>query len=208
VNVRNIVETGPTNTITADIGFAPLPPGTPGMFQDTISWPSTTDLSVTGYNVYRNGVRIGQSSSLSFRDPGGHNFDSYQITAVDTGGDESDFSALVIANMAVGNGGGGGDRRCFIATAAYGSSWEPHVIELRDFRDRYLMTNAAGRTFVRFYYRYSPHLADFIGRHDSLRMLARSALTPVVYVIMYPGAFMLLLITAGMVMAGRRMRVK
>jgi hypothetical protein len=40
------------------------------------------------------------------------------------------------------------------------------------------------------------------------RMLARSALTPVVYVIMYPGVFMVLLMTAGMIVAGRRMRVK
>jgi hypothetical protein len=70
------------------------------------------------------------------------------------------------------------------------------------------MTNAAGRAFVRFYYRYSRPMADFIGRHDGLRILVRSALTPVVYGIMYPGAFMVLLMTAGMVMAGRRMRVK
>jgi hypothetical protein len=203
VNVRNILEIGPANAITADIGFAPLPPGTPGMFQDTISWPLTTDQSVTGYNVYRNGVRIGQSSSPSFRDPGAHNFDMYQITAVDTGGDESDFSGLVIANMAVGDGGGG-DQRCFIATAAYGSTWEPHVMELRDFRDRHLVTNAAGREFVRLYYRYSPTMANLISRHDSLRMLTRSALTPVVYAIMYPGAFMVLLLTAFLVMVGRR----
>ncbi len=207
VNVRNIVETAPANTITADIGFPPLPPGTPGMFQDTISWPSSTDQSVTGYNVYRNGFRIGQSSSPSFSDSGAHNFDAYQITAVDAVGDESDFSGTVVANMAVGDGGGG-DRRCFIATAAYGASWEPHVLALREFRDRHLMTNEAGRAFVRFYYRYSPPLADLIGRHDSLRILARSALTPVVYGIMYPGAFMVLLLAAGMVMAGRRMRVK
>jgi hypothetical protein len=207
VNVRNIVETGPTNTIAADIGFAPLPPGTPGMFQDIISWPSTTDQSVTAYNVYRNGVVIGQSSSLSFHDTGAHNFDAYQITAVDTGGDESDFSGMVVANMAVGDGGTG-DRRCFIATAAYGSSWEPHVVVLRDFRDRHLMTSAAGRAFVRFYYRNSPPVADFISRHDSLRILARSALTPVVYAIKYPVALIVLLMTAGMVMVGKRMRVK
>jgi hypothetical protein len=207
VNVRNIVETAPANTITADIGFAPLPPGTPGMFQETISWPSTTDQSITGYNVYRNGVRIGQSSSPSFRDSGAHNFDAYQITAVDTGGDESDFSGMVVANMAVANAGGG-DRRCFIATAAYGASWEPHVLALREFRDRRLMTNAAGRAIVWFYYRYSPPMADFIGRHDSLRILARAALTPVVYGIMYPGVFVVvLLIMAGMAMVGRE-RVK
>ncbi len=207
VNVRNIIETAPTNTITADIGFAPLPPGTPGMYGDTISWPSTTDQGITGYNVYRNRVRIGQSSSLSFRDPEARNGSEYQITAVDSGGDESDFSGLVVANMQAGDGSGG-DSRCFIATAAYGSSWEPHVMDLRVFRDRHLLTNNAGRAFVRFYYRHSPPLADLIGRHDSLRILARSALTPIVYAIMYPGAFMVLLLSAGMVLVGRRTRVK
>jgi len=194
VNVRNILETGPTptNTITADIGFVPLPPGTPGMFGDTISWPSTTDQSVIGYNVYRNAVQIGQSSSLSFRDPDARTGDGYQVTAIDADGDESDFSGMVIANIAVvDSGGGGGGSGCFIATAAYGSSWEPHVMALRDFRDRHLMTNAAGRAFVGFYYHYSPPLAEFIGRHDSLRILARSALTPVVYAVKYPFVFIL-----------------
>lgn len=79
---------------------------------------------------------------------------------------------------------------------------------LRDFRNRHLLTNAAGRAFVRFYYRYSPPLADFIGRHNSLRILTRSALTPIVYVVMYPGAFMVLLLAGGMFMAGRKVRVK
>jgi hypothetical protein len=36
--------------------------------------------------------------------------------------------------------------------------------------------------------------------HDSLRMLTRSALTPVVYAILYPGAFLVLLLNAGLVM--------
>jgi hypothetical protein len=46
----------------------------------------------------------------------------------------------------VSTGGGGGG--CFIATAAYGSLVEPHVKILRDFRDRFLKTNIAGKSFV------------------------------------------------------------
>jgi hypothetical protein len=78
----------------------------------------------------------------------------------------------------VSTGGGGGG--CFIATAAYGSLIEPHVKILRDFRDRFLITNTAGTYFVNLYYKYSPPLADFISKHDHLRMIVRMALFPLV----------------------------
>ena len=48
-----------------------------------------------------------------------------------------------------GGGSGGG---CFIATAAYGSYMEPHVMILRDFRDRLLLTNPVGKALVELYY--------------------------------------------------------
>jgi len=73
-----------------------------------------------------------------------------------------------------------GDGGCFIATAAFGSPLEPHVRTLREFRDRYLMTNRAGRVFVSFYYRHSPPMADIIASNVSLRFLARAVLVPVV----------------------------
>jgi hypothetical protein len=69
---------------------------------------------------------------------------------------------------------------CFIATAAYGSPFEKHVALLRAFRDRYLMTNAAGRSFVETYYRYSPPVADFISRHEWAKTMTRTALLPAV----------------------------
>ncbi|HAY39658.1 MAG TPA: hypothetical protein DCY53_10230, partial [Desulfobacteraceae bacterium] len=54
-------------------------------------------------------------------------------------------------NTPVSTGGGGGG--CFIATAAYGSLVEPNVKILRDFRDRFLTTNTAGKSLVNLYYK-------------------------------------------------------
>jgi uncharacterized repeat protein (TIGR01451 family) len=75
---------------------------------------------------------------------------------------------------------------CFIATAAYGSALEPHVVELRKFRDRYLRRSEFGRAFIGFYYRHSPPLARFIAAHPSARFATRMLLTPLVVSIADP----------------------
>lgn len=75
-------------------------------------------------------------------------------------------------------GGDGGN--CFIATAAYGSPMERHVKVLRDFRDRFLVTNPVGKAFVDIYYRYSPPVADFIADNEALKASIRYGLLPFV----------------------------
>ena len=84
---------------------------------------------------------------------------------------------------ATGESGGGG---CFIATAAYGSYLHPKVRLLREFRDRWLLTNRAGRWAVACYYRISPPLARIIARHGWMRSCCRAMLTPVVLAVEYP----------------------
>ena len=75
--------------------------------------------------------------------------------------------------------GGDGDV-CFIATAAFGSAVESHVKVLRAFRDTYLIPYTLGRIFVRTYYKYSPPLAQFISKHEILKIAVRIGLLPLI----------------------------
>jgi len=89
---------------------------------------------------------------------------------------------VFIAKIVITHRSGSGGASCFIATAAFGSPVEPHVKVLREFRDHTLLTNRVGRAFVDLYYTYSPPLADIIAKHDSLRMIVRWSLIPIVAV--------------------------
>lgn len=75
---------------------------------------------------------------------------------------------------------------CFIATAAYGSPLAPEVEALRLFRDKYLITNPAGRAFVGLYYRLSPPIARCVSERPALRPVVRAALKPVLFAIEHP----------------------
>ncbi len=68
---------------------------------------------------------------------------------------------------------------CFIAiaTAAYGSYLDPHVMALRYFWNHCLLTFGLGRWFVSEYYHYSPPVAAVIAANSTLRLLARIANT-------------------------------
>jgi hypothetical protein len=123
------------------------------------------------------------------------------------------FSGAWAASRIMGGGGGG----CFIATAAFGSPFETHVVILRQFRDAYLLHSRLGHAFVKCYYRYSPPIADFIAKHDSLMYTVRIGLMPLVgasYVLLHtsPGhkALIVILIlgglTAGVLIVIRRNR--
>jgi hypothetical protein len=77
------------------------------------------------------------------------------------------------------------NKGCFIATAAYGYYSAPQVQALRMFRDEYLETNAPGRAFVSWYYRYGPIGAEFINAHPWTKPLVRIALMPAVGVALF-----------------------
>ena len=70
------------------------------------------------------------------------------------------------------------DDTCFIATAAYGTILDRHVVLLREFRDSYLLPNSLGRKFVGVYYNLSPGIADIVSENSMLRGVVRIILWP------------------------------
>ena len=87
------------------------------------------------------------------------------------------------------------DWRCFIATAAWGSSRA--VADLRWWRDNFLLTNDWGRAFTAFYYRHSPPVAALIADHELLRALTRILLlVPLAFVLMFKHPLLALLCAA------------
>jgi hypothetical protein len=78
---------------------------------------------------------------------------------------------------AVGAAGGG---NCFIATAAFGSPLAGQVNILRQFRDKYLLSNVLGRKFVAWYYENGPVAASFIQNKPLAKAAVRAALYPLI----------------------------
>jgi hypothetical protein len=183
-----------------------------------LAWNPSPAPLVTGYRLY-----YGRSSGVYAVVVDAGNRTDYTVTGLDAGltyyftvtaytgtGDESTFSnetAYTIPGGAPapsGDSGGGGG--CFIATAAYGSRLAPEVLELREFRDRYLMNNLAGQAFVDWYYRVSPPAAAFIAEHESLKIAVRWGLVPVVYGIKYPALLLAAFGLVALILVGRRSR--
>ena len=116
----------------------------------------------------------------------------------------SDFSGLDFSGFSVTgvgptiNYGPGG---CFIATAAYGSYMSPEVEVLKDFRDDVLLKTSIGEEFVEIYYDVSPPVADFIAEHESLRVITRVALTPLVYLVKFKLIALLMVLFGSAILA-------
>lgn len=65
---------------------------------------------------------------------------------------------------------------CYIATMAYGDYDHPQVMELRKFRDDFLSKTVVGRSFIKFYYRYSPSLVEKLKNKQSINLIIRKGL--------------------------------
>jgi hypothetical protein len=62
---------------------------------------------------------------------------------------------------------------CFVLTACYGNENHPVVMDFRNFRDNFLLTNNIGKRLIDFYYRHSPKVADSIETMPVVKMMLR-----------------------------------
>lgn len=166
----------------------PLFPQSAYPAQTTLMWDPVIHPDIAGYIIYYGtssgdydvSLDVGNWTSITIAGLDGSETYYFAATAYSIYGEESDFSNEVSwssTNIDYDAGDGGG---CFIATAAYGSSMEPYVEVLREFRNRHLLTNSVGKTFVQFDYEYSQPIADLIAKQNTLRALVRLSLLPIV----------------------------
>lgn len=65
---------------------------------------------------------------------------------------------------------------CFVATATMGSYDNSVVLDLRRFRDDYLLNSLSGRIFVTTYYKIGPYFANIIIKSSYLRKISKQIL--------------------------------
>lgn len=75
------------------------------------------------------------------------------------------------------------DKRCFIATAAFGTPLASEVRLLQYWRDHHLCRYPGGAAFLSWYYRLSPGLAARLAPHPGLRRLVRLLLWPCLWLL-------------------------
>jgi hypothetical protein len=186
----------------------------------TLAWDPNPEPAVEGYRVYygkasgfyTNVVDVGNRTDCVIQGLDTSTTYFFACTAYSATGDESNFSGEIVYSTegtSSSSSGSWASARCFIATAAWGSWLAPEVVTLREFRDRYLLTNGPGRAFVEWYYRVSPPAAAFIAEHEALKTAVRWGLTPVVCAVKHPAValVMLLLIPAAIARKRRRRSV-
>lgn len=165
---NNTINLSWTDNATTEDGFKIERTTTGG--GGTWSQVGTTGTDVTTFND-----STGLSPATSY---------TYRVCAF-RGETDSDYSneasaSTPVVTYAAPYSASGATGGCFIATAAYGSYLDPHVMALRHFRDNVLLNNELGVKFVDLYYRMSPPIADVIGKSELLKAPTRVMLTPIV----------------------------
>ncbi|MBS2963541.1 fibronectin type III domain-containing protein, partial [Actinocrinis puniceicyclus] len=96
----------------------------------SLSWsPSTDNVGVTGYRIYRNGTQVGTATGTSYTDTGltASTQYSYTVAAYDAAGNVSTPSSAVSTTTSAGNTGGGGCTATFQNTSDWGNGFTANV---------------------------------------------------------------------------------
>jgi len=148
-----------------------------------ISFPAT--ISITGGTYSINGDpytsengTVDNGDTVTVQQISSGTYSTTTDATLTIGGISDTFSVTTKDKPARKEDGGGGG--CFIATAAFGSPMAGQVKILRQFRDRYLLTNAAGKKFVDWYYRNGPVAAHWIADKPVAKATVRAALYPLI----------------------------
>ena len=80
---------------------------------------------------------------------------------------------------------------CYFGTVISGTPAERHIKTLRDFRDKYLLTNSPGQMFVKVYYRISPSLVEWFRQSECARLIGRMMVIPAIYAVIHPEMFLI-----------------
>jgi hypothetical protein len=144
---------------------------------------STTPISITGGEYSINGGpytsadgTVNPEDTVTVQQTSSGNYSTTTDATLTIGGISDTFSVTTISGSSGGGKGGG----CFIATAAFGSPLAGQVEILRQFRDRYLLTNDLGRKFVSWYYRNGPVAANYIQDKPLVKAAVKLALYPLI----------------------------
>ena len=79
---------------------------------------------------------------------------------------------LVAVLYALGEIKGSGKGGCFIATATMEDYNHPVVMQLREFRDQYLLERNWGKKFTKYYYKFGPYPAKVISKSNLLKKVS------------------------------------
>ncbi len=155
----------------------------------TGTFPDDTSIEEPFIDNFDNETKV--FTRLAVQDKAGNIFDlsptNAQIAAIpvcngidSTSSSISDIFACAYTTLTMEvNGLLAEDFNCFIATATFGSSMNFVVEDLREFRNRFLLTNTLGSKFVKGYYNWGSKASHFIVEYKSLKLISRVLLLPV-----------------------------
>jgi hypothetical protein len=121
-----------------------------------------------GYDYYRNEIRFFRPKKAEWMEVIDVRFSPPENFDIDAYLDRNVTSRKLWSRSAASQ-----ESPCFIATAAYETPYEPQIDRLRAFRDTILLRSIVGTVFVKFYYRISPPIAEWISKKPWRQIVTR-----------------------------------